>query len=563
MPPKRPSEEERPTPPVVPPNIADKERELEERFQQSITAQNIYEKGMAGYPAIYLQTGEDNRSQGDLKVAAWKLERKFFIWSEGAGVVDASDRAGIKLKDSESHIGCLAALLTHEPRTPAIYMLRLFHHNLKDPQVQVMLLDLVVKFKLSSKMLVITSPVINIPTEIEKEITLVESQLPNKFQLNTVLNGIIKASEIPQNLLPTEEQRREIVKSALGLTVSEAENALTLSFIRPRFAGGKRNETGNWWDSKIVMDEKCLALKKSGLLEYIHTTADMSMVGGLSGLKTWIRKRKRGFTDEAKAYGGLAPPKGVLLVGPPGTGKSLSAKTASSELGIPLLKLDMGKILGHLVGKSEENMRLAIQIAEALSPCILWMDEIEKALAGSRAGASDTGVGSRLLAFLLTWMQEKTSSVFVYATCNEVTALDSALIRKGRFDEIFSVDLPNVEERKEIFRIHMNKVGRKHLIDSNIIDVNYFAEERTEGFTGAEIEGCIQEALYTSFDRNEELTKIDLVQAFDSTVPVSQSMEKQLEEMRKWCKNNTRSASIKPMEVPEEVYAAGRKAAVN
>ena len=210
---------------------------------------------------------------------------------------------------------------------------------------------------------------------------------------------------------------------------------------------------------------------------------------------------------------------------------------------MPLLRLDMGKMFGSLVGQSEANIRMAIQVAEALAPCILWVDEVEKGLAGANAGALDSGVGARVLGTILTWMQEKTSAVFVYATANDVTMLPPEFLRKGRFDEMFSVNLPTKKERREILDIHIRKRSRGHLIDNNKIDLNHFSGDTLEGFSGAEIEAGIVESLYAAFDAGKDLNSYDLQESFDSTLPLSKTMREKLDKLAAWCKDRTRPAN--------------------
>lgn len=503
------------------------------------TLKDIIEKGKAGYPAVFLQTGEDTRTTAELKAAAVELKRKLFIWTYGSGIIE--DKKGAVLTpDTETSDAVLKHILDKKDARGGeeIYQLRLFSHWMEEPIIQSRLLDIIPFFKSTKRMLVITSPTVKLPPEIEKEFTLVESSLPTITELNPVLDGIINGSGLKGDMVPTTERRQDLLKAALGLTTSEAENALTLSIVRPRM-----NKTPDVWNHRIVLEEKCRALKKTGLLEYVDVSPEgLSQVGGLEVLKGWVRRRKRAFTDEAKAFG-LPPPCGILLVGPAGCGKSLTAKAVSGELNLPLLRLDMGKMFGSLVGQSEANMRQAIQIAEAVSPCILWIDEIEKGLAGSTGGSLDSGVGARVLGTILTWMQEKKSPVFVYATANDVSSLPPELLRKGRFDEIFSVSLPNLSERKSILSIQLGHRNRAHLITTKKIDLDGLAGAHSDLFTGAEIESVVKEALYTAFEAGRELEQGDLIKAFDETKPLATVMPEKIDAIKKWCENRTRSAN--------------------
>jgi len=527
-----------------------KEQAIED-LKKSLTAPTIFEKGRAGYPALYLVSPEDNRTQREVKMAAIALERKLYIWTEGIGLVE--DRRGAKpIEDTESPIGALTAIAGL--KEGCVVILRLFHHYMSGtsdaPMVQAKLLDIIPEFKVSKKMLVVTSPYVKLPPELEKEFAFIESKLPTASQLMEILEGIISGSGLKGNLIPTPERKHALVDAALGLTTMEAENAFTLSIIRPRLA-----KDPNIWDPKIVLEEKCQALKKTGLLEYIPAPDDvMNQVGGLDTLKGWVRKRKRAFSDEAKAFG-LPAPRGLLLVGPPGTGKSLTAKAVSGELGLPLLRLDMGKMYGSLVGQSEANIRQAIQVAEALAPCVVWIDEIEKGVAGASAGALDSGVGARVLGTLLTWMQEKTSPVLVYATSNDVSMMPPELLRKGRFDEIFFVDLPTEEERVEILNIHLGLRGRGKLVTEKKIDLRMLAGDTTKNFSGSEITAAIEEAMYTAFDCKRELSHADLEEAFANTQPLYATMKERIEATRRWCENRARPANEKSV---KDALVSGR-----
>lgn len=531
--------------------------ESTKKEERPSTAKTVFEKARAGYAALYLVSAEDMRSQKEIQSAAADLGRTLFTWTFGKGILQDGKKEVIA--DTELPPGLMTALNgAVDPKAKdkkyiippkSIVVLRLFDHFLDDPLVQSALLDIIPDYKMTQRMLIVLTPVSKLPVHLEKEFAFVETQLPGPQQIHDVLDGIIEGSQLKGDMVPSAKRKDELVEAALGLTTSEAENALSLSLIRPRIEKSKEV-----WDARIVMEEKCQALKKNGLLEYVPVSpSGLKDVGGLQELKSWMSKRKNAFTQKAKDFG-LPAPKGIILVGPPGCGKSLTAKAASSELGMPLLRLDMGKMFGSLVGQSEQNMRTALQVAEAISPCILWVDEIEKGTAGS-GGSNDSGVGARVLGTILTWMQEKKSPVFVFATANDVTGIPPELLRKGRFDEMFSVDLPSKDERKEILQIHINKKNRGHLVTSGKIDINYFAGEPSEGFTGAEIEAAINEAMYAAFDAEKDLNKEDLIHAFDSTNPLSKTMKEKIDAIRKWCETRTRPANTpanEPVTIPAQ-----------
>lgn len=532
------------------------------------TSDMLVEKGAAGYPAIYLLSSEDQRSLREIKKAAETMKRKLYFWTQGKGLLEDGAREGSYLPNTETEYGATEILLqkegtgrnvTHKIPPKSIVVLRGFHHHLKDPQIQATLLDTIPDYKLTARMIVVLSPILQLPPELEKEFALMEMGLPGEEALTAVLNGIIESTpNLKGEDLPDAARRKDLIDAAKGLTTQEAENALALSMVRPKLAKKKGRDL---WDPNIVLVEKCLSLRKTGILEYIPFSdrANLSNVGGMDNLKEYITPLQRAFTQEALDFG-LSYPKGLLLVGPPGTGKSLGAKALSGSLRHPLLKLDMGKIYQSLVGSSEANVRMAIQVAEAVAPCILWLDEIEKGVAGANAGALDSGVSARVLGTFLTWMQEKTSPVYVYATANDVSMLPAELLRKGRFDEMFSVDLPTRKERREILSIHLRLRRREQLIgkDDGKIDIDHFAGETTEGFTGAEIEGCLEQAMRVAFHEGKEVSSMLLQDAFDSTQPISKTMGPRIEEIRRWCHSRTRPANKPEIIAPVQVGAAGR-----
>jgi SpoVK/Ycf46/Vps4 family AAA+-type ATPase len=288
-----------------------------------------------------------------------------------------------------------------------------------------------------------------------------------------------------------------------------------------------------------VAAEKKQLIRRNGILEYIEEEATLEQVGGLEELKRWLRQRSQAFTERARQYG-LPQPKGMLILGVPGCGKSLIAKTTSRLWELPLLRLDMGRVYdGSTVGRSEANLRSALKTAESIAPVILFIDELDKAFAGSAGSAdSDGGTSSRIFGSFLTWMQDKTSPVFVMATANRVDKLPGEFLRKGRFDEIFFVDLPNLEERREIFRIHLAR--RRPAIDR--FDLDQLAKV-SEGFSGAEIEQAVIAAMYDAFAQDREFTQLDIIAAVKATLPLSRTMTEQVTALRDWAKHRARPAA--------------------
>jgi SpoVK/Ycf46/Vps4 family AAA+-type ATPase len=295
-----------------------------------------------------------------------------------------------------------------------------------------------------------------------------------------------------------------------------------------------------------IIQQKKDIIRKSGLLDWIDDQTDMNSIGGLSGLKSWLEKRKDAFSIEASDYGLPANPKGILLVGIQGAGKSLFAKAISSFWNFPLLRLDMGKVFSGLVGSSEQNMRQVFKVAESVAPCILWCDEIDKGMSGSKAsGTTDGGTTSRVLGSWLTWMQDRKSPVFVVATANDVSSLPPELLRKGRFDEIFFVDLPKLLERKTIFNIHLEKRNR----NPKNFNLELLAD-LSESFTGAEIEAAIEAALYEAFsDNKREIITSDIADAIKDSVPISKLMKEEIQYLRSWASERARNASSSNSEI--------------
>jgi SpoVK/Ycf46/Vps4 family AAA+-type ATPase len=404
-----------------------------------------------------------------------------------------------------------------------------YHPYLNEPVVVRKLRDVAHSLKTSMKNVIFVSPVLKVPVELEKEFSVIDYNLPGKEEIAEIVKNIaasigdINKLEISKN--PALFQK--VTEAALGLTAEEAENVFAKSLV----------QTGDF-DMKIILSEKEQIIRKSGVLEYCHVNENMKGVGGLDELKKWLNKRGKAFTPEARDFG-LPEPRGILLLGIPGCGKSLTAKAISSMWQLPLLKLDVGKVFSSLVGSSEENVRRAIQTAESIAPSILWLDEMEKGFSGlGSSGQTDGGTTARVFGTFLTWLQEKKTPVFVVATCNNVSQLPPELLRKGRFDEIFFVDLPSREERKEIFKIHLEKRHRK----TEDFDLEKLSDAAI-GFSGSEIEEIIVSALYDAFDNNEDINQSYVENTIRSMIPLSQTMEEQIKGTREWAKIRAKKAS--------------------
>jgi SpoVK/Ycf46/Vps4 family AAA+-type ATPase len=347
-------------------------------------------------------------------------------------------------------------------------------------------------------------------------------------ELNEVLSQQLEKSS--RRRISTET-REKLLKSALGLTKDEAEKV----YRKAQVTKGQLTES----EVDIVLSEKKQLIRRNGILDYLEEDDTIDSIGGVEELKKWLRQRANAFTERAREYG-LPQPKGMLILGVPGCGKTLVAKTTSRLWGLPLLRLDMGRVYdGSTVGKSEANLRNALKTAESLSPAILFIDELDKAFSGSGGSAdSDGGTSGRIFGSFLTWMQEKTSPVFVMATANRVERLPGEFLRKGRFDEIFFVDLPTTEERQAIFKIHLSKRRR----DISRFDLEQLAKV-SEGFSGAEIEQAIIAAMYEAFAQDREFTQLDIIAAIKATLPLSKTMTEQVTALRDWARQRARPAA--------------------
>ena len=475
----------------------------------------------AGYPGLYLVSHEEQRVDAEMKAIAQELNYDLHLWSVVDGLVDAQNS---KARSANDPLEVLIAI--SELKEKSIIVLKDFHLFLTDPNPILVrqLKDVLQRAKTQNKTLIIVGCRLVLPPELEREVTVVEFSLPGKDQLGHVLNGICESAELK---LMEGEEREKVLDAASGLTTIEAENAFALSVVQSKKIC-----------PVVVGKEKAQAVKKNGLLELIETEIELSNVGGLDVLKDWLLKRKEAFGQKAVQYG-LPTPKGLLILGIAGTGKSLTAKATASVLGVPLLKLDAGRLFGGLVGQSEGNLRSVIQTAEAISPCVLWIDEVEKGFAGSKSsGATDGGTSARVFGSFISWMQEKKAPVFIVATANDVSQLPPEMLRKGRFDEMFFVDLPNQTEREAIWAIQIQKYRR----DPAEFDLVQLARA-TEGLTGSEIESVFVDSLFSGFDAGKEPTDLTIAQILIDFVPLSKLMAEQITGLRNWAKGRARSAT--------------------
>jgi len=482
----------------------------------------------AQYPLIYLVTSEEERSEQAIAtiIAQAKPQRRLYLWTVTHGIVEYGQPRNVTQHNTVSPEAAIEWVTRQ--KEPGIFIFKDLHPFIDSPAVTRWLRDAIASFKGTQKTILLMSPVQNVPIELEKEVVVLDFPLPSMAELDDVLTEQLDQT---RSRRISTETREKLLKAALGLTKDEAEKV----YRKAHVTTGKLTES----EVDIVLSEKKQLIRRNGILEYIEEDETLDSVGGLEELKHWLRQRSNAFTERAREYG-LPQPKGMLILGVPGCGKSLIAKTTSRLWGLPLMRLDMGRVYdGSMVGRSEANLRNALKTAESISPAILFIDEIDKAFAGSTGSAdSDGGTSSRIFGSFLTWMQEKTSPVFVMATANRVERLPGEFLRKGRFDEIFFVDLPNSEERKEIFQIHLSK----RRPDIARFDLDQLVSI-CDGFSGAEIEQGLIAAMYEAFAQEREFTQLDIIASIKSTLPLSKTMSEQVTALRDWARQRARPAA--------------------
>lgn len=490
----------------------------------------------ARFPFIYIPTWEEERILSVIEDVVQdesliRTPRDLFTWSATEGIIGPDGAE----KHTMTPLKALEFFGSYE--NAALLVLKDFHYffggmgGRPDYLVIRKLRDLagLLKSSIRPQNIIFIAPSRVLPDELQKDITILDFHLPTFEDARKLLRDMMAANRnsdrITIDLRPEEEE--QLAKAALGLTLKEMENA----FARAIVQDGRLDIQ----DVDVILEEKRQVVKKMEILEFIQPDSTMDEVGGSENLKRWLAKRNQSWMESAQRYG-LPSPKGVLVTGVPGCGKSLIAKAISSMWHLPLLRLDIGKIFSGVVGSSEENMRQAIHMAEAISPSILWIDEIEKGF-GSLGGSGDSGTSTRVFGTFLTWMQEKKKPVFVVATANQIQDLPPELLRKGRFDEIFFVDLPTKRERKEIFRVHLGKriqdpevAGELEINDS----LSEALADQTEGFVGAEIEQVVIAALFEAYSESRGLQFADFEKSIRQMVPLSVTQSEQIRRIRDW-----------------------------
>jgi SpoVK/Ycf46/Vps4 family AAA+-type ATPase len=472
------------------------------------------------YPMLYLVTSED--VQADDMIAALADGRKLMEWNMARGLV----RFDNKLPYIESDYKDLPAALLHmleQDYTQQVIVIRDAHLALRDNPLAVARLKALAAQAMHREDAHITiflvASVVFIPPELEKVVTLFDVPLPDEASILGLIQDMAQVLECELD----EGIQKQLALSLQGLSPYEIRQLLKRSYQSSGEIGLQHID--------LIQDEKAQIIQKNGALELIKSQESLDGIGGLRSLKLWLRQKQKVLADwtAARAFG-VEIPKGVMVVGMPGCGKSLTAKATASLFRLPLLKLDMGSMMGKYVGESEGNMRRALKVADAVSPCVLWVDEVEKAFAGIGSGGSGSEVATRMFGYFLTWMQEKTSQVFVIATANDIACLPPELLRKGRFDEIFYVDFPAEAERKEIFRLHLQKRGK--LTEQLQLDVNQLASA-TKDYSGADIESIVKDAIEAAFvDGKKDLTTALLQKTIQSTQPLGEVMKDKVKEYK-------------------------------
>lgn len=475
----------------------------------------------AGFPIIYINTFEEDKV--DSLIPEISSGKEVYEWNETNGYIDFETKT--PLQEDCTLERMLDQLKTPDLLDRKILIFKDITSYLDEPRI-------VSKVKGLARMInqgvdatvIIVSSVLVIPKDIEKYVTILEMDYLNTDEIKTIIRGFVKDN---LNQQVDEKLIEEFDLAFKGLTEFEILNLLALSYADDGDLTRK--------DLRLIFDQKQQMIKKAGILEMIPLKETIDDIGGLENLKAWFIKKAKVYKNmnNAKKYG-VDMPKGVLIAGVPGCGKSLNAKAAANLFEVPLLRLDMGRLMGKYVGESEGNLRSAIALAEAISPCVLWIDELEKAFAGIGGSGGGAEVTTRLFGNFLTWMQEKESPTFVVATANDITKLPPELLRKGRFDEIFYVGLPNKEEREKIFNIHIKKRRPQDLKNIRVKELVSI----TEGFSGADIEGVVKDAIESAFAEDKtSIQTADVIDAIKDTHSLSEIMKDSLEKMTKEYEN--------------------------
>ncbi len=511
-------------------------------------------------PIVVMETVEEMRAVRLVRAACASLNLATFEWSIASGLVrcgtdgEGALETGRMMPNIYENVGTgadatdVGAKAIYNSREPAqvlgnlegisvdaTFILKDFHRHMDDPVVVRRLRDVGQKFSKNRRTVIITAPSITMPPELASLVEYLELPIPDKQRLRQIID------EMTVRLAKTRTIKRTLDANGLdamannlrGLTEEEAERAVSQAIVT-RYGLVPEIVTD-------VLQAKKDMLRRSEMLDFVEVSDTLANVGGLENLKTWLAQRRGTWEDAARAFG-LEPPRGVIILGVQGCGKSMCARAIAGEWKLPLVKFDTAAIYDKFIGETEKRIQKVFQVAEGLAPCILWIDELEKVFAGSGADSAsvDAGVSSRLLASFLSWMQDRKAPVFVAATCNNVSALPPELIRKGRFDELFFVDLPNQAERKQIFSIQITS-KKRNPADFDLEQIAIAAR----GYSGAEIEAAVQTALYAAFSSKQELSTQGLLNALRATVPLSTTRAEEIEALREWAGKRAVPASAK------------------
>lgn len=486
----------------------------------------------ARFTLLVIVTHEEERLVQTIRQVCEQGKRPAFAWDAAEGFQLLTGK-GI-LPNARDPLTALEQVDRQEG--DAIFVLKDFHEAWTNPQIKRKLRSVAHRLKFARKTIIITGPTSKVPDELKDEVVIVDFPPPGAAELEAELDALTAAPGVVINLTPLG--REKLVQAALGLTSAQAARTFAKAIIAAKRLDDQSID--------LVTEEKKQIIRESEALEFYAVTETPDNIGGLGILKEWLRLRESAFTHQARDYG-LPAPKGIALIGIPGTGKSLTAKMIGGMWRLPLLRLDVGSLFGSLVGQSEERVRRALRLAETVAPCIIWIDEMEKALAH---GGLDSGTSTRVFGTILTWMQEKTAPCFVVATANDIASLPPELLRKGRFDEIFFLDLPTNLERREIFAVHLRK--RRRLPQD--YDLARLAEE-SQGYVGAELEQAIIDAMYIGFNAGREFTTEDIFAAISRQVPLSVSQRETIGALRQWLREGrAQSASFDEAQEAEQQF---------
>ena len=510
-------------------------------------------------PIVIMETVEETRALQLVRTASADLNMVVFEWTIADGLTrsgsnspalpsgvalqarinaarhaadpDAPDSRHTAIYNTQDPVQALANLETIT--LEAVFVLKDFHRHMEDPVVVRRLRDVGQKFSANRRTVIITAPAITVPPELASLVEFLDLPLPDRQRLRQIIDETLaRLSKTHTFQGKLDGMGLDAMANNLrGLTEEGAERAISQTLVA-RYGLCAETVTD-------VLESKKELLRRSEMLDFVEVSDTMANIGGLDNLKHWLAQRRGAWEDEARAFG-LEPPRGMIILGVQGCGKSMCARAVAGEWKLPLVKFDTAAVYDKYVGETEKRIQKVFQVAEGLAPCVLWIDELEKVFAGSGpdSASADAGVSSRLLAAFLSWMQDRKAPVFVAATCNNVTALPPELIRKGRFDELFFVDLPNQAERKQIFAIQLAKRKR----NPADFDLNRVATAADE-YSGAEIESVVQTALYAAYSQKHPVTTQALLDALSGTVPLSTTRAEEIEALRTWARTRAVPAS--------------------